>query len=168
MLFKKFLMSLCFAAACAIPAAAFAQPFHHGCGEGPGGGHMPMMMLLRNVNLTADQQAQVHKIMDANFTEARPLMKQLHSIHEQIADKLMGSGNVSEADLTPLQTQENQVRQQLDQQMMATALKIRGVLTPAQLAKASELHTKMKALHAQMEALMGEDGPPPPMGPPAE
>lgn len=161
---RKLLMSVCLATVCAIPVAAFAQPLHHGCGGGPGGsgGPMPMMMLLRNVNLTADQQTQVHKIMDANFSEARPLMKQLRSIHEQIADQLMSTGTVSSADLAPLQTQENQIRQQLDQQMLATALKIRGVLTPAQLAKAADLHTKMKALHSQMEALTGENGPPPP------
>ena len=167
MVLKKFVLAVCFATACALPVAAFAQPFAHGCGGG-GGGPMPMMMLLRHVNLTADQQTQVHKIMDASFSDARPMMKQLRSIHEQIADKLMAPGTVNASDLTPLQTQESQIRQQLDQQMVAAALKIRAVLTPAQLAKAGEMHSKMKALHSQMEALMGDDGPPPPMGHPAE
>ncbi len=166
MFLKKFLTTVCLVTACALPVAAFAQPFHHGCGRGPGGA-MPMMMLMRHANLTPDQETQVHKIMEANFTEARPLMKQIHTIHEQIADKLMAPGTVNASDLAPLQTQENQLHQQLDQQMLAAALKIRGVLTPQQLAKAADMHTKMKALHSQMEALIGEDGPPP-MGSPAE
>jgi Spy/CpxP family protein refolding chaperone len=159
-------LTLCLATACAVPIAVSAQSFHHGWGGGPGG-PMPMLMLLRHVNLTADQQTQVHQIMEANFTTARPLMKQLHSIHDQIADKLLGPGTVSASDLTPLQTQENQVRQQLDQQMLTTALKIRGVLTATQLAQAADLHTKLKSLHSQMEALFNEDGTPPSM-PPAE
>ena len=163
MLVKKFLLTLCLATACAMPVAASAQPFHHGPGEGFGGGMpMPMMMLLRHVNLTADQQTQIHQIMDANFAEARPLIKQLHGIHDSIADKLLNAGTVSTADLTPLQTQESSIHQQLDQQMLATALKIRGVLTPAQLAQAADLHTKLKSLRSQMETLMGDDGPPPP------
>ena len=162
MFMKKFLLTVCLATACAMPVAASAQPFHQGPGGGFGGGMpMPMMMLLRHVNLTADQQTQVHKIMDANFADARPLIKQLHEIHDSIADKLLSAGTVSTAELTPLQTQESSIHQQLDQQMLATALKIRGVLTPAQLAQAADLHTKLKSLRAQMETLMGDDGPPP-------
>jgi len=163
MIMKKFLLSLCLATACAMPVAASAQPFHHGAGGGFGGGMpMPMMMLLRHVNLSADQQTQIHAIMDANFATARPLIKQLHGIHDQIADKLLSSGSVSTADVAPLQTQESSIHQQLDQQMLATALKIRGVLTPAQLAQAADLHSKLKSLRSQMETLMGDDGPPPP------
>lgn len=107
--------------------------------------------------------------MHSSFAQARPLMKKLHTIHDQIADKLMGTGAVSAADIAPLQHQEAQIYQQLGQQMLTAALQIRALLTPAQLAKASELHGKLKALHTQMEALMGDDGPPPMMAPaPAE
>jgi Spy/CpxP family protein refolding chaperone len=123
---------------------------------------MPMMMLLKQVNLTADQQSQVQQMMEANFAQARPLITQLHSIHDQIADKLLSAGSVSEADLTPLQSQESQIHQQLDQQMLATALKIRGVLTPAQLAQAADLHTKLKSLRSQMQSLLGNDYQPAP------
>jgi Spy/CpxP family protein refolding chaperone len=123
-----------------------------------------MMMFIRHANLTADQQAQVRKIMDSNFAQARPLMKQLHAIHDQIADRLMCTAGVSATDIAPLQQKEAQIRQQLDQQMLATALQIRSVLTSEQLARAAELHNKLKSLHTQMEALMGDDGPRP-MGP---
>ncbi|MGH7841046.1 MAG: periplasmic heavy metal sensor [Candidatus Binataceae bacterium] len=151
---KTLLLSLLLAAA--IPAAAFAQPHGHGPGRGM---PMPMMMLLRHVNLTADQRTQVHQMMEANFTQAQPLMTQLHSIHDQIADKLLSPGNVTVADLAPLQQQESQIRQQLDHQMLATALKVRGVLTPAQLAQAADLHGKLKSLRAQFQTLMGDEPP---------
>jgi Spy/CpxP family protein refolding chaperone len=155
---------LSFFLAAAIPAAALAQSCRgHGGGAIGGGGPMPlpMMMMLRHVNLTTDQQSQVHQLMEANFTQAQPLMQQLHSIHDQIADKLLSSGSVSATDITPLQQQESQIHQQLDQQMMATALKIRGVLTPAQLSQAADLHGKLKALRAQYQSLMGDEQPPP-------
>ena len=166
MFLKRFLMSVCLVVACALPAAAMAQPFHHGWGGGASDPMpMPMMMLLRHVNLTTDQQTKVHEIMRANFAEARPLMKQLHAIHDQIADKVMSPGTVSESDLKALQSQENQIHQQLDQKMLATALKIRGLLTPAQVAQAADLHTKLKGLRSQMQSLLGDDGATPATNP---
>jgi len=164
MRFKTLLLSLCIAAA--LPAAAFAQPHGHGPGGFGGSMPMPMMMLLRHVNLTADQQTQVQQLMEANSTEAQPLMTQLHSIHDQIADKLLSPGSVTATDIAPLQQQASQIHQQLDQDMLATALKIRAVLTPAQLSQASDLHGKLKALRAQFQTLMGDEPPASPEGAP--
>jgi Spy/CpxP family protein refolding chaperone len=162
MRYKRLLLTLHLAVTLALPTAALAQ-FHGPGGPGGFGGPMamPLMMFIRHANLTADQQAKVRKIMDANFAQARPLMKQLHTIHDQIADKLMGTAAVIAADIAPLQHQEAQIHQQLGQQMLTAALQIRAVLTPEQLARASELHIKLKALHTQMETLMGDDVPPP-------
>jgi len=126
---------------------------------------MPLMLVLRHADLTPEQQAHVRQIMDANFAQAGPLMKQFHDVHDQIADKLMSTGPVEASDIAPLQQQETKIHQQLDQQVLSTALQIRALLTPDQLAKAAELHNKLKSLRAQMEALVG-DGGPPPMGPP--
>lgn len=164
---RKILLTACLAVMASAPIAALAQPMGPG-GPGPvmiGAGPMPMplMMIMRHLNLTSDQQAKVHQLMDANFAQSQPLMKQLHTIHDQMADMLMSTGSVSASDLAPLQQQEAQIHQQLDQQMMATALQIRGLLTPDQLSQAADLHTKLKALRAQMDALMGGDAP---FGPP--
>ncbi len=167
MRYKRLLPALSLIVICATPLAAFAQ-FHHGPMMGPGGSMpMPMMMLMRHANLTADQDQQVHQIMEANFTQARPLMKQLRTLHEQMADKLLSLGKLSASDFTTMQTQETNLRNQLDAQMLATALKIRGLLTPDQLSKVADLHTKLKALHAQAEALLGDDELSPPEPPPA-
>jgi Spy/CpxP family protein refolding chaperone len=139
----------------AIPASVSAQPFVAGGGPMP----MPLMMIIKQLNLTREQQAKVHEIMGSSFTEAQPLMKQLRDIHEQVADKLMSPGAVSSSDLEPLQQQENQIQQQLDQQMLSSALQIRALLTPAQLTRAAGLHSKLKSLRQQMDALMGDHGP---------
>ncbi len=151
------LMGLMFSA-----AAASAQPVGIG---GPGGPMlMPLMMLIRQANLTSDQQAKVHDIMRSNFSQAQPLLKQLRGIHDEIADKLMSTGTVSASDLAPLQAQEAQIHQQLDSQMASTALQIRGLLTAEQLTKIANLHSQLKSLRTQIDALLGTDMPM--MGPP--
>jgi Spy/CpxP family protein refolding chaperone len=164
---RKLLLLVSLAVA-TTPAVALAQQvavFALG-GPGPGGPmQMPLMMVIRHTNLTQDQQKKTHQIMSASFAQAQPLMKQLRDIHDQIADKLMSAGTVTAADIAPLQKQENQIHQQLDQQMLSTALQIRGLLTPGQLAQAAALNSKLKSLRQQMDALVGENGPP--MGPPA-
>ena len=143
-------------------AAASAQPVGIG---GPGDPMpMPLMMLTRQANLTSDQQAKVHNIMRSNFAQAQPLLKQLRGVHDQIADKLMSTGTVSVSDLAPLQAQETQIQQQLDSQMMSTALQIRGLLSKEQLTRIANLHNQLKSLRAQIDALLGTDMPM--MGPP--
>jgi Spy/CpxP family protein refolding chaperone len=155
---KRWAFAVGLAVVTALPVSAFAFGGHGGLGGGDG--MMPMMMLLRHVNLTADQQTQIHQIMQANWQQSKPLVRQLHSIHEQIANQLLGSGNVTASNFTAMQNQEAQVRQQLEQNMLATALKIRGVLTPDQLSQASTLHSKLESLHQQMQALLGDEQPP--------
>jgi Spy/CpxP family protein refolding chaperone len=138
-------------------AAASAQPVGIG---GPGDPMpMPLMMLTRQANLTSDQQAKVHNIMRSNFSQAQPLLKQLRSVHDQIADKLMSTGTVSASDLAPLQAQETQIQQQLDSQMVSTALQIRGLLSPEQLTRIANLHNQLKSLRTQIDALLGTDMP---------
>jgi Spy/CpxP family protein refolding chaperone len=107
---------------------------------------MPLMMFIRRANLTQEQRTRVHQIMGSSFTRARPLMKQLYDIHDEIGDKLLSSGTVNASDIEPLQRRENQIHQQLDEQMLSAALQIRGLLTPRQLRQAADLHNKLKSL----------------------
>jgi Spy/CpxP family protein refolding chaperone len=138
----------------ALPVAASAHSLGRG---GPHDGRA-FMMVLRHANLTADQKTKVHEILAERFKSAEPLRKQLYAVHDQIADKLMGAGALKESDIAPLQAQEEQLRQKLDSHRRATALQIRGMLTPEQLTRTAELHTKFKALRAQMKALAPDDG----------
>ena len=152
-----------FVAACALALAA-GPALADFQGHGPQGanGLMSMMMLLHHADLTPAQQTKIDQIMKSSFGEAHPLMKQLRTVHEQIAARLLGPGNMQASDFASLQKQENALRSQLDTQMLAAALKVRAVLTPAQLAKLAKLHSQLEALHAQAQALLGEDEPPAP------
>ncbi len=123
----------------------------------------PLMMALRVANLTADQKKQIHDIMESSRTSSASQMQQMHSIRDQIADKLLSSGSVSAADLAPLQAQQTALQQQLDNQMISTALQIRGMLTADQLTKVAAAHEKLKQIHAQIDAILGPpDAPPAP------
>ena len=117
-------------------------------------GDSPAMMLplvLRHANLTPDQQAQVHKIMEADHKNLQALFKQLQAANDQLTDKLFAPGAVQASDLTPQIQQIMQLRQQLMEQGMKTALAIRAVLKPEQLAKVSQLKDRLQKLQTEMQ-----------------
>ena len=58
-----------------------------------------MMMMLRALNLTDQQKAKVHGIFDEHRASFKSLVEQMHAAREQLAEKLLSSGPVSEADL---------------------------------------------------------------------
>ena len=163
MLGKSTLFAAGLAALIAAPVSALAFG-----GGGPGGhgmgGPPPMMMLLRTANLTAEQQTQVHQILQTGKGQIKPLFQQLHSIDEQIASKLLSPGSVSAYDFTALEQQKSQIQQQIDQTMINTSLQIRGLLSATQLSAVSQTNQKLESLHQQIESLMnqGGDNPPPP------
>jgi Spy/CpxP family protein refolding chaperone len=120
---------------------------HHGGGEGFG--------FLRGVSLTDEQKSKVHTVMQASWTQTRPLMKELRETRSQIADQFASTGALNAAQVTALQEKSEELRKQLDAQWLATATQIRNLLTPAQLAQAAQLHQQMVSLHNQERALLG-------------
>ena len=65
------------------------------------------------------------------------------------------------SDLAPLLAQQTALQQQLDNQMVSTAIQIRGVLTPDQLAKVAEVHEKLKQIRTQIDSILGPPDAPP-------
>lgn len=122
-------------------------------GDGPG---RLLPVLLRGVQLTPEQQAQVHDIMAAHRTTFRTLFGQLRTAHEELADKLYGSGDVQAADLTPQLERINQLRGQLLAEGVNIAMEVGKVLTPEQRAKAAQLKDRMRALRGEMRSLLTE------------
>jgi Spy/CpxP family protein refolding chaperone len=152
MTFKQTLIAA--AAAGALSAgAAMAQPmeggWHHG---GPGGGEG--MELLHSINLTDAQKQQAHEIEHAAWAQAKPIMQQMRAVHEQLETAMLAPGSVTADQLSPLVTQEEQLKSQLDQQHLNTVLQIRALLTPEQLTQAAATHQKLAALHEQEHAVM--------------
>jgi periplasmic protein CpxP/Spy len=134
-------------AACALTAGvAIAQPhgaWHHGPGMGEG------LEILHSLNLTDAQKEQAKTIEKAAWAQAKPIMEQMHATHEQLANAVLASGTVTADQLSPMVTQEEQYRTQLDQIHLNTVLQIRALLTPEQITQAAATHQKLEALHEQ-------------------
>ena len=152
--------------ALAITAApAMAHMHGHGGGSAVG---IPLPEVLHSANLTSAQREQIHTIMKSQFATLKPLFDQLRTGREAVAAKYLSAGSVAASDLSPMVTANEKVQSQIDQAFLQTAIQIRGVLTPPQIAQAGTIYTQMQALHQQMHALMSQGGAGPMDGPPAE
>ena len=129
-----------------------APPMMHG--DSPA---MMLHMILRQADLTPEQQDRVHEIMESDHQTLRTLFQQLQDANDQLADKLFAPGTVQLADLTPQVQQITQLRQQLMEQGIKTALAIRAVLTPQQLARVAQIKSQVEKLQAEMRNLL-KDG----------
>ena len=134
----------------AFSGTAIAQPWHHHEGAGE---------LTQGVTLSDAQQAQLKTIEETARTAAKPLMQQMHGVHEQILTQMLGSNAVTEADLAPLVQQEEGLRNQLDQIRLNAGLQIRGVMTAPQLAEAASRHQQLSALRQQEHQVMQSSSP---------
>ncbi len=147
-----------------VPARLYADPFGSFHMMGRGGtllgdsGGMMLPLLLKHVHLTPEQTKQVQAIMDGDRQNLRSLLTQLQTANDQLASKMFAPGNVQPADLAPQIQTVNQLRQQLMERGVKTALAIRTVLTPEQLTKAAQLKDRLQKVHAEMRSLFeGED-----------
>ena len=111
-------------------------------------------MVLKQADLTPDQQDKVRKIMEADHQSLRTLFTQLQAANNQLADKLFAPGAVQATDLTPQVQRITQLRQQLMEQGVKTALAVRAVLTPEQLAKVSQIKDRVEKLQTEMRSLL--------------
>lgn len=116
-------------------------------------------LLLHAANLTPDQKTQVRQIVANHRATLQDLFSQLRAAQDQMANKLFSTGRIEEADLSPQVQQIAQLRNQLAEEGLRAVLEIRGILTPEQLAKASQLKSQMQSLHRQMRSLWGTDQP---------
>ena len=145
----------------ALAVAGSSRAFGHGMGGGDACGHGGLAggrRVLHALDLSADQKQGVHDIL----REHRPTLAQLGAnemtARQAIADKLLGTGTVTQNDLDALVQKESQARTALMRERMATALEVRKVLTPEQIQKAATIHAGMKQLHDQMRQLLGSQG----------
>jgi len=116
-------------------------------------------LLLRGANLTPDQKTQVKQIMANRRATLQDLLNQLRAAQDHIANKLFSTARLQETDLAPEIQQISQLRNQLAEEGFRVVLEIRSVLTPEQLAKASQLKAQMQSLHSQMRSLWSPDRP---------
>ncbi|MGH8071800.1 MAG: Spy/CpxP family protein refolding chaperone [Candidatus Entotheonellia bacterium] len=122
----------------------------HMMGDAPG---MLLPLVLKGVDLTDEQEKQVHEIMAARRATFRTLFSELQTAHKDVADTLFAPGDVRAEDLTVQMQRVAQLHEQLMQEGLKVALEVRGLLTPEQLVKAAELKERMRELHTEMRGL---------------
>ena len=134
-------------AAVMLAVAALAQGWHgHG---GPEEFHH----MLKQLDLTSDQQSQVKAIFQKEKPAMKPLMEQMHQNHEAMK-ALEASGPFDEAKTTALATQNSQTMIQLQVEHARIKSEIMQILTPDQ-------KTKLAQIEANREARMSKHTPPP-------
>jgi protein CpxP len=129
-------------------AAAIAQGMH---GHG---GRDDFHRMLRQLDLTSDQHAQVKAIWEKEKPGMQPLMQQMHQNHTAMS-ALQAAGPFDEAKTRALATQNAQTMIELQVAHARIKSEIMQILTPDQKAKLAQIE-------ANHEAHMNKHMAPPP------
>jgi Spy/CpxP family protein refolding chaperone len=134
-----------------LAGMAAARPWGTGDASHGRRGAMPgtIRALVRGAELTEDQKAQVRQILDTHRPRLRQLRSDLRASHAQLMGRLHAPGPVTAEELAPLAAAVEQLRTQLDQEVLQAALEVRALLTPEQLAKAAEALQRQRERHEQ-------------------
>jgi periplasmic protein CpxP/Spy len=120
-------------------AAAIAQGMH-----GHGGPDGEFHHVLRQLNLTTDQHAQVKAIWEKEKPTMQPLMEQMRQNHAAMKT-LEASGPFDEAKTRALATQNSQTMVELQVAHARIRSEIVQILTPEQKAKMAEIEASHHA-----------------------
>ena len=123
-------------------------------GEGPG---MMLPLMLRQKDLSPEQHQRMRAIMEADRSGLHTLFSDLDAANTALAAKLLAPGPIDAASLQPEVDRVTALRRQLMERGLQTALGVRAVLTPAQLAKVAEKRARLEKLQAEMRALLDGD-----------
>jgi Spy/CpxP family protein refolding chaperone len=110
-------------------------------GHGMHGGQGAMMMILKRLDLTSDQQAKVKDIFEANKGTVLPIFEQLKANHEKLAS--LGE-NFDEGQVTAIAKEQGELMSQMIVERQKVKSQIFAILTDGQKAKAEQLRTEMK------------------------
>lgn len=120
-------------------------------GDGAG---MMLPLMLHRPDLTPEQQKRVQDILSADREQLHSLFRQLDAANDALAAKVVAPGAVDAATLQPDVDRVARLRQALMEQGLKTALAVRAVLTPEQLAKTADVQAKLRTLQQQMHELL--------------
>lgn len=143
---KKLIIGIIAAAVLATGVLfAFAQKHD---GEKGRGGHRGGEFgrggfMLRGLDLTADQQAQVKAIMEAARTNSQATRGALKANHDKL-DVLTAGGAFDEAAVTAVANEQGALTAKMIVDRERTKSQIAAILTPEQKAKAAEMKASFK------------------------
>jgi protein CpxP len=104
-------------------------------------GEQAAMMMLRRLDLTDQQQAQVKQILEDNKGAVEPIREQLKANHEKLADM---KGTFDEAQVSQIAKSQGDLTAQLIVVRQKVRSQIFAILTDEQKAKADQLRQTMK------------------------
>jgi periplasmic protein CpxP/Spy len=136
-------------AAVLLAAAAAIAQGPHGFGSDGDFHHM-----LRQLDLTSDQHAQVKAIFEKEKPTLEPLMQQMHQNHAAMS-ALEAAGPFDEVKTRALATQNSQTMVELEVEHSRIKSEVMQILTPEQ-------KTKLAQIEANHAAHMSQHAPPPP------
>jgi periplasmic protein CpxP/Spy len=136
-------------AAVLLAAAAAIAQGPHGFGSDGDFHHM-----LRQLDLTSDQRAQVKAIFEKEKPTLEPLMQQMHQNHAAMS-ALEAAGPFDEVKTRALATQNSQTMVELEVEHSRIKSEVMQILTPEQ-------KTKLAQIEANHAAHMSQHAPPPP------
>jgi len=123
-------------------------------GEGPG---LMLPLMLRQKGLSPEQQQRMRAIMEADRSDLHTLFGDLDVANTALAAKLLAPGPIEASSLQPEVERISALRRQLMERGLKTALGVRAVLTPEQLAKVADKRARMEKLQAELRALLEGD-----------
>ncbi|MEI6167523.1 MAG: Spy/CpxP family protein refolding chaperone [bacterium] len=130
-------------------AARPAQPMRQGRGEMREGGDMMMLMrpaVVKELQLTAEQQAQIAAVVGSASNEMTALREQMQTLAKKQAG-LMGAEPVDEAAILQLADEIGKVRSDTAKIQIKQMLAARKILTADQRLKMREMMKKFMAKH---------------------
>lgn len=122
--------------------------------RGHGGPDGDFHRMLRQLDLSSDQQSQVKAIFEKEKPTLQPLMQQMHQNHDAM-NALETAGPFDEAKTRALATQNSQTMVELEVEHARIKSEIVQILTPDQKAKLAQIE-------ANHEERMSRHTPPPP------
>lgn len=134
----------------ALAGVGSAAAYPHG---GPHHGGMELMVF--RAVLQPKQHDQVKAIFKGERETFMSLHKQLHEARQALVDKLLSS---NQADVSSEVNRLKQAQAAIMDEHIKIALKIRGLLSPAQLAKAGKIYAGLRDLREKEHALLMPEG----------
>jgi periplasmic protein CpxP/Spy len=122
----------------------------HGKGGGKG-----MGMMLRGLDLTDAQKAQVKAIHEANFESTKSLREQMEANHDQLETATAG-GAFNESQVQEIAQKQGALHAQMIVAREKVKSQVFAILTDEQKAKAAEMKARFEQKRADRKAKMAE------------
>jgi len=109
--------------------------------------------LLNGLELTEAQETKVEEIKDAFWETRRAFLGELVPVWREVADKLLGPNSVTEEDVEAQIAQLVRFSDQYRRDGLKMALELRKMLTPEQLARATEITQEARSLRGELRGV---------------